>query len=77
MLEIDQLYTVFQVSKVSLTMRWVSLAFDNVDFHSCLALSIPQQIAKLGLNQQRFVLNGESKALLSRQRAQSKGIWRL
>lgn len=52
----------------------VSQASDNVDFHSCPALSIPQQIAKLGLNQRRFVVNGEPKASLSRQRVQNKGF---
>lgn len=59
MLEVDQLYTVFQANKVSLAMRWVSRASDNVNFHSCPALSIPQHIAKLSLNQQRFVLTDQ------------------
>lgn len=55
----------------------VSRASDNVDFHSCPALSIPQQIANLGLNQPRFVVNGEPEASLSRQRAQNEGIQEL
>ena len=75
MLEIDQLYTVFQASKsFSNNEMGASRASDNVDFHFCSALSIPQQIVKRGLNQRRFVVNREPKASLSRQRAQSKGI---